>query len=921
MIVAQPIWLLLAIPLVASLFWRKLPGRWLNALRAVTLALVLLAICGLSINLPSRAGTVIVIVDRSDSMPATAQSEAGEAVSLIQKDMKAHHRLGVVSFGRDAQIDSMPGARFSDFTTRTDTSASDLAGAIDLATRLIPSDGGGRIIVFSDGRYTGQSPHVAGASAAARDIAIDYRCAQRRTTNDLAIDRVEAPSQVAPSEVFMMTAWVRSPVSQEISYTLSRSSTPLATGTRIVPAGLSRLTFRDRLGDSGTGQYRLTLGGSTDDPIPENNTARALVSVRGSKPILYLSPRGQTGLSRVLRAGGLDVVAQDPARCDWTLAGLSQYSGLIIDNTGADAIGSVGLGNIAAWVEHVGAGLMMTGGENSYGPGGYYRSALEPVLPVSMELRKEHRKLGLAMVVALDRSGSMMASAGGKTKMDLANLAATEALEVLSDIDEFGCIAVDTSSHTIVSLDPIKDKGRARDKILRIQSQGGGIYVYSALKTSAGMLAKADATTRHIILFADAADAEEPGDYVNLLSQCREANITVSVVGLGTPADSDAAFLRDVAKRGGGECYFTVDATELPRLFAQDTLIVARSSFIEDITPIRSTAGLRTLTPLTFGQLPELGGYNLCYLRPEAMQGVVSGDEYGAPIVAAWPVGAGRVLCYTGETDGKFTGPIGQWDQVGMFYTSLARWVGGDEPTLPSSMVLTQEIVDGVCRIRLHLDPHTDVQRLSSAPQVTTVRDGGTGAPTSSHDTMMWVATDILEVSIPMDGDETILSTVDIPSVGRFVLPPACAPYSPEFAPAAQRRGDEELQRLAHLTGGEQRMDWGGVWEALPERPRRFALAPWLLALAICTFLLEVFERRTGWLSSIRWWAWRKTRAKTEPTQTRKSRQAKRTKPQRKRESQATDDAPAPPPAQPGSAMDDTLTQAFRRAKGRTRRP
>ena len=51
--------------------------------------------------------------------------------------------------------------------------------------------------------------------------------------------------------------------------------------------------------------------------------------------------------------------------------------------------------NLAVWVKETGAGFMKTGGTHAYGPGGYFRSPLEPIMPVSMELRQEHRKLSL----------------------------------------------------------------------------------------------------------------------------------------------------------------------------------------------------------------------------------------------------------------------------------------------------------------------------------------------------------------------------------------------------------------------------------------------------------------------------------------------------------------------------------------------
>ena len=230
--------------------------------------------------------------------------------------------------------------------------------------------------------------------------------------------------------------------------------------------------------------------------------------------------------------------------------------------------------NLAAWVSQSGGGLMLTGGKDSYGPGGYYKSPLAPIMPVSMELRREHRKLSLAIVVALDRSGSMACPVpGGRAKIDLADLATAEVVNMLGPTDQFGCLAVDSIPHEIVPLSDVVDKGAMRSKILRIDSAGGGIFIYEALAAAAQMILPAKSGTKHIILFSDAADAEEPGDYKPLVAKCVKAGITISVVGLGTEKDCDAELLKDIARRGGGQCMFTNVAQELPRLFAQDTFL------------------------------------------------------------------------------------------------------------------------------------------------------------------------------------------------------------------------------------------------------------------------------------------------------------------------------------------------------------
>ena len=103
---------------------------------------------------------------------------------------------------------------------------------------------------------------------------------------------------------------------------------------------------------------------------------------------------------------------------------------------------------------------------------------------------------------------------------------------------------------------------------------GGGIFTYTALVTAATMVQESEKGTRHIVLFADAADAEEPGDYQRLLETLTPLGITVSVIGLGSETDSDAEFLKDVAARGQGRIHFTADVEDLPRLFAQEAITV-----------------------------------------------------------------------------------------------------------------------------------------------------------------------------------------------------------------------------------------------------------------------------------------------------------------------------------------------------------
>ncbi len=925
MTVLQPIWLFLLIPLVLSVWLWRLPTRLLIVLRLVMVVLLVLALAGVSLRLPSRAGTVVVLADRSLSMPADSAARQKLVIDQIQKRMSSDDKLAVVSFGRTAAIDQVPQEGvFGGFVTQISGDASSLADGLDTALSLVPRDGSGRILVLSDGRWTGRDPSAVIPSAAARGVAIDYRAMQRSVAGDLAIARIDAPAVVSPGESFLITVWVSSPVAQEASFELKRGDTRLSSGSKKLVAGLNRLTFRDRAARAGNQAYTARVTGKDDDPVIENNTARLLVGVGGPRPILHVSPTGKSGLAQLLRKGGLDLVESEAKPELWTLESLARYSAVILENVPAEKVGGVGMETLAAWVKETGAGLLMTGGRNSYGPGGYYKSPLEPVLPVSMELRNEHRKLSVAMVVTLDRSGSMaIPVAGGKVKMDLANQGTAQVLDLLGPMDEFGCIAVDTIPHTIAPLAAVTDKGPTRSKILRIESMGGGIFIYVALEAAAQMVSKAKSATRHIILFADANDSEEPGRYVDLVDKLRAAGITVSVIGLGTDRDKDAELLKDIAKRGNGRIFFTDKPEELPRLFAQDTFVVARNTFLDDPTRIRTTLGLASLTDARL-EMPEgltIGGYNLCYLRPGATLGTVTEDEYKAPVVASWRAGAGRVVCYTGEADGKYAGKLVQWDGVGDYFTSLARWVAGPSGPLGEGMLLTQEVKDGINVVQLHLDPERKGEAFTTMPEAVTLRGKEGEAPSTTTARLRWTGADTLATTVPLDGTETALTRVEVPGYGPVALPPVRLPYSPEFKPDHNERGLQTLEKLSRATGGKERLEPAGIWQDLPRQPRLISMQRWLLTAVLVLLLLEVFQRRTGLLSSLAGATWSRrsereeSRAKPAVAKARKA--AATPTPEERKEDAKPAESPAVAPAATEQAG---VVEAMRKARQQVRR-
>ncbi len=859
----DPHWLVLLLPVLLLLFRLKMPGRKILVLRLLIITLVFMALAGASIKRPGRDGMIVVVADRSLSMPANADDRIKETMSMLKNDMPANARLGLVSFGTRARVDMSPArSSFSGFAADLDPEASNLAEGIDKALSLIPTESSGRIIVLSDGQWTGENPRQIAFKAARRGIPIDYRFIGRNAVKDLAITRFELPGLLNPGESFLIKSEVFSPLQQNVSFVLSCNGKTINRFERSLELGSNSIVFRHTAPDSSIVKYRLEIGSDETDPVPENNVAVSLAEVVGKKPVLVISNHDSRFIMSVLQLAGQKAELIIPGKMQWNIETLAGYSAVIIDNVSANEVTQHGMRVLSAWVEHLGGGLLLTGGKNAYGTGGYYQSPLEAVLPVSLELRSEHRKLSLALVIVLDRSGSMAAPVrGDRTKMDLANIAAAGCLELLSPMDEFGLLAVDTEPHVVVPLEPLTNKDKWRDKILRVESMGGGIYVFEGLSKAAQMLNSAKAKTRHIILFADAADAEKPGTYWELLDKATKAGMTVSVIGLGTETDSDANILKKVAAAGKGRIFFTREPEELPRLFTQDTFVAAQSTFIDEKTSIVSTNLIRALLDEELQIKSSVGGYNLCYVRPGANVVLRTTDENMSPLLANWNSGLGRVACYTGTTSSDFAGNFLATADASSLFAGLCAWLAVDQRQYLDQMPVTQKIVRGSWMATLHLDPEREREFINENPRVTLIRSTNNQAPEKISLLMNWETADSLSVSRQLSGNEALVALIDAGQNKQLRLYPVCLPYSQEYLSLDVNEGSEKLKEIALISNGRELIDLAGSWQTMPETLQYKSISEFLLMLAMILFIVEVAERRTAILTIVLNMALRKNRS------------------------------------------------------------
>lgn len=845
---------LLALPLGWA-FWRWGRMRGVTGvLRGLALALLVLAMTGPLVNLGGEGMDLVVVVDRSRSLPGGAEARMKELVSILEESRRRGDRLALVTFGATAQTEQLldEQAKLANYRKEILPDGSDLQAALQQALDLV-KDGErpARILVLSDGEANGPRPATAARRARDLGVPIDFREFPRLREGDVAVESLQLPDVVAPREPFQYSVYVQAERAGEARVTVLREGKQIATADRTLSVGRNRLLFRDILEEGGRVNYevRVEMAG---DPLVENNRGTAVTKVEAGPRLLVLNGDGKEGnFVRAIKAGRIPVDVAAAEGFSLTRDRLDRYRAVVLENVPAGALGRVKMERLAQYVEDLGGGLMLTGGMRSFGTGGYFKSPLDDVLPVSMEMREEHRKTRIAIAVALDRSGSMAVPVkGGKVKMDLANLGTVECVKMLSAADSIAVIAVDSSPHTIQPLTPVEDVDAIAQKVLGIQSMGGGIFVYEALVAAGNELINAEQATKHIILFSDANDSEEPGDYVNLLKKYEAAGITVSVIGLGTKTDVDAKLLEDIAKLGKGNIMFSDDPEELPRLFTEDTMSVARSSFIQSDPktqpngiPGRMTSDIRLIGELTSGGFPNAGGYNLSYLKPEATLGVVSQDEYQAPWSAFWYRGLGRVAAITLEVDGQNTGPFGTWDDYADFCITHARWLLGSEAPGEAFVKLTRDGQEAVVTLELD-EKRAKVAGAQPAPTLQLVPPGEERSSVKPVP-FQWRGPATLEARFRLSEAGTFRGVVT--SGGKILseVPAITLPYSPEFMPrAGLPTGRETLMELADIAQGKERTGVEGMFLDAPRSARMRSLVPWLLVASVIVLVVEVGGRR-----------------------------------------------------------------------------
>jgi Ca-activated chloride channel family protein len=838
--------------------------------RFALLAIILLCVCGVSTVRSSDRVTTVAVLDLSESVRRFGSLGGTSLLNAPLESLRAgvtrraDDALAVVAFdGRATAVLAPTTARTPTFDAEPPgADGTNIESALRLARALVPSDAMGRIVLLSDGNQTAGDANRAARdiSGGVRPVPIDVVPLTYALKEEVFIAGVDAPgSAPSGSTVRLRVSLVSTTASsgtlrvfaEGSDRALASFATELDPGESVkiidVPLGPGRVhrfraVFEPRIGIDGR---------PVGDTLTENNAASAFTLTPGAGSVLILEGQDQppeSQLARTLREEGLQVEAIAARQMLIDPLWLQAYDLVILENVGAEEIDERAQVLLADAVRDMGLGLVMVGGLNSFGAGGWRTTALEPVLPVLLDLPERLIVPEAAVVFVLDNSGSMRRSVMGssRSQQEIANQAAAMALGALDRRDLVGIIAFNSDHDVIKPLGPNRDPGSTASAILSINS-GGGTNLAPALVEASQQLRTVEAKHKHVIVLSDGVSQDK--ETIPAIAERMAADdIRLSTIAIGDAAD--AGGMEEWAKIGKGQFHQVTNPAVLPQVFLR-AVRVLRTPLVreEPFTPIVESIGSALTSGL--GDVPQLLGLSLTQPRPEPTVINAMITPQGEPLLSYWRVELGQVAAFTSDAS-RWAANWIEWPGYRRLWTQLARTIG--RSSAASDFVARSTIADGRMTVRIDSGESIRADRAFGFAATVFGPDGK-----STPLTLAQVGPRTFEGSVPSPSDGAYVAIIrpsETAADGTVTRATPIVTGASAFASDESRAvasNNAWMEAISKQTNGRvfdsvdaakaRMFDRDGLKPVRSQSP----VWPWLLIWIPVVFVFDVAVRRIAW--------------------------------------------------------------------------
>lgn len=554
------------------------------------------------------------------------------------------------------------------------------------------------------------------------------------------------------------------------------------------------------------------------DFFTSNNQRTTTIEVSGRPRVLVLheEPRLMRDFERAMTRQDMVVETRPPSGTPQSMMELLSFDAVILADIPATDLSMRQLNLLRDYVADFGGGLAMIGSENSFGLGGYYRTPVEDVLPLVSRFEQEQEKPSLAMVLVIDKSGSM---AG--LPVSLARQAAKATVELLSARDQIGVIGFDSEAFIAAELQPAAGTSSVQSQIDRLEA-GGGTNMYIGMLAGRDMLEGVAARLKHMIVLGDGMTPS--ADHFGLTTELVDMGVTVSTVALGDGADRN--LLSSIAERGRGRYYETMDPSTVPQIFTRETMRASRSAIKEDLVAGVQVSDHPILDGFRNADLPFALGYVMTQARPTSR--VLLATDTGDPLLAVSTYGLGSTLCFTSDLTPRWGGEWLAWAGFGRFWAQALRALARRPD---STLIRALQSTEGNDWLIDLSRPIEEAQSGVAQWEAELIDDAGRRQSVDVES--LGVGRD--RVRAPLGTSTDLTLRVHDPNSGLLRIFHRTQPYPAEFN--LDVTPDDRLMAL-------RRFEPETIRDDLPRASRRADLMPWFLLASLVTAMVGVLLRR-----------------------------------------------------------------------------
>ena len=683
---SQPWWLVGCILLV-PIVWlarRYLAGlgpvrRVLaTVLRCLVIIILIALLARPMLTRKSERVTVIAVIDRSQSIPSGLQQASLDYLSKALEDKAPENQLAVVDIAETASISKLPSGDITirQRNTTLNGQQSKLADGIQMAMAIAPPDTAVRILFVSEGNETSGDLKEAARTAAANNIPVDVLPLRYQYDNEVIFKGLAAPTRARSSQTVSLRFILNSTANARGKLQLNLNDEPvdLDPGSPEITApielkpGTNVKTISLPVGTRGIHEFEAVF--IPDEPyqdiISQNNRASAITTVAGPGHVLVVDTDGSTGqaLVKILENSNIDIRYSLAAEFPDNLARLMDTDAIILVNTDCANFTYQQQEMLCRYVTDLGGGLIMVGGPQSFGAGGWIGSPLAEFLPVDLDPPQKKQLPKGALVLIMHACEMPQGNYWGK-------MVAAAAVKTLSRLDLAGILAYSWqgSGDWVYPFSQVGDKEAILSAIKQMQ-MGDMPSLHAHLQQAYNALKDCDAAQKHVIVISD-GDPQDPS--TQLLNQCKQVGITCTTVGIYPHNAKDLQRLSRVAQLTGGRFYDVKDPQQLPQIFIKEAQVVRRALIIEETFSPAITYSLSDITKGLPAELPNLDGYVVTGPKGGLNQ-IILASHQADPILAICQSGLGRCVAFTTSVDSRWASNWLQWGGFERFWEQTVRW-------------------------------------------------------------------------------------------------------------------------------------------------------------------------------------------------------------------------------------------------------